>query len=71
MAERIRMIVDTTDTVRRAVQLRRVKLGGKESLSDIVNAILEEALAEEIAEIQRFDAPGEAKEKKTKRKGGD
>jgi hypothetical protein len=63
MGERVRMIIDTTDTIRRAVQLRRVKLGGTGTLSEVVNAILQEALAEEIAEVERYDAPKTKKPK--------
>jgi hypothetical protein len=53
--DRIRMIVDTEDVIRRAVQLRALKQGvvarRKIGYSEVVTAILREALAEEIAEL--------------------
>jgi HEAT repeat protein len=53
--DRIRMIVDTEDVIRRAVQLRALKQGvvarRKVGYSEVVTAILREALAEEIAEL--------------------
>lgn len=55
MAERIRLIIDTDDIVRRAVQLRKVKGGTGESASEIVTAILREALADEISELEQHD----------------
>jgi hypothetical protein len=66
MAERIRLIIDTEDVIRRAVQLRKVKAGLGESSSDIVNAILREALAEEIAELERHAQGEEGKKRKGK-----
>jgi Arc/MetJ-type ribon-helix-helix transcriptional regulator len=64
MAERIRLIIDTEDVIRRAVQLRKVKSGAGESVSDIVNAILREALAEEIKELEEHAASEDRKRKK-------
>jgi hypothetical protein len=69
MTERIRLIVDTTDDVRRAVLLRRIKTGAA-SISDLVNAILREVLAEEIAEVQSYPKippPGEQPKKRRKK----
>ena len=64
MADRIRLIVDTEDLIRRAVHLRKVKSGTSDSISDIVNEILREALAEEIAELEHHSqAKGEGKKK--------
>ena len=68
MAERIRLIIDTDDIVRRAVHLRRIKMPGVVSNSDVVNAILREALAAEIAEIEGYDKPAE-KPRQKKGKG--
>ena len=63
MTERIRLIIDTDDEVRRAVQLRRLRQAGNPTTSDVVNAILREALAEEIAE-NRKHLPGSERPKK-------
>jgi hypothetical protein len=57
MADRIRLIVDTDDTVRRAVHLRRIKTGGDTTVSDVVNQILREALAVEIREVESYPPP--------------
>jgi hypothetical protein len=54
MAERIRMIVDTDEMMRRAVQLRRLKMPTGTTVSDVVNHILREALAEELAEVATY-----------------
>lgn len=75
---RIRLIIDTDDIVRRAVQLRKAKSRGGESMSDIVGAILREALAEEIGELEAHDRaldmpekkPGRKPERKPKRQEG-
>src|SRR5262245_20667559 len=68
MVERIRLAIDTDEVVRRAARLRSVKRGGGVTLSDIVNEILREALAEEIAELEQ--ASGETTEpRKSKRPG--
>jgi hypothetical protein len=69
MAERIRLIIDTDDVVRRAVHLRRIKTPGTPSNSDVVNAILREALAEEIAEVEGYDKSGGEKPRRKKGKG--
>jgi hypothetical protein len=72
-AERVRLIIDTTEQIQRALDLRvhkvgaeRVRKGGKSpSKSDIANEILAAGLAEELAEID-----GQANDKKpaTKKK---
>lgn len=66
MTDRIRLIIDTEDVVRRAVQLRKVKSGTGETISDIVNEILRAALAEEIEELERHARIGQAKKKRDK-----
>lgn len=70
MAERIRLIIDTEDVVRRAVHLRKVKSGGDATASDIVNAILREALAAEIAELEQHTQSQQGGEKKPKKRAG-
>jgi hypothetical protein len=67
--DRIRLIVDTDAVIRRAVQLRKAKSLPGESMSDIVTAILRDALAEEIAELERHDR-GEDRPAR-KRRGGE
>lgn len=57
---RIRLIIDTDDDIRRAVRLRAVKMGGDVTNSDVVNAILRDALAAEIAEVHTYPT-GETK----------
>jgi hypothetical protein len=52
MSDRIRLIIDTDDDIRRAVQLRRIKMPRGTSTSDVVNQILRQELAEEIASLQ-------------------
>ena len=59
MTERIRLIIDTDDTVRRAVQLRRIKMPRGTTASDVVNEILRGALAEEIAQLGGYPDEGE------------
>src|SRR4051794_27695683 len=58
---RTRLIIDTTDTIRRAVRLRALKMGVQEQRevthSEVVNAILQEALAGEIQEVLDFPGP--------------
>ncbi len=52
--ERVRMIVDTEDEIRRAVGLRLLKMPHGTTRSDVVNGILRDALAEELAEMKRY-----------------
>jgi hypothetical protein len=64
--ERIRLIIDTDGILRRAVHLRRLKMPDGTTVSDVVNGILREALAEEVKQIESygdFDSPpsGDAK----------
>jgi hypothetical protein len=68
MAERIRLIIDTEDVVRRAVRLRALKMGGDVTISDVVNAVLREALAVEIAEVEKYPHAGTGTGKKSGRK---
>jgi hypothetical protein len=71
MAERIRLIIDTEDVLRRAVHLRRLKMPAGTTVSDVVNGILRAALANEVEEIQSFgEIGGEAPRPKRKRKDG-
>jgi hypothetical protein len=65
LTEHIRLIFDTEEIVRRAVQLRRVKSRSGETMSVIIDGILREALAEEIDELKKHDR-GENKPKKRK-----
>jgi hypothetical protein len=70
-AERIRLIIDTEDDVRRAVHLRRLKMPGTASVSDVVNAILRAALAREIEEVRAYGVgEPEPEPEPKKRKGG-
>lgn len=54
--KRIRMIVDTTEELKRAVELRSLKLGvqrrRKVPHHEVVNEILQAALEQEIAELR-------------------
>jgi hypothetical protein len=52
--KRIRLIIDTDDAIRRAVHLRALKMGSDVTNSDVVNDILREALADEIAEVKSY-----------------
>jgi hypothetical protein len=52
--ERTRLIIDTEDILRRAVHLRRLKMAYDTSVSDVVNEILREALAQEIREVEAY-----------------
>jgi hypothetical protein len=62
---RIRLIIDTTERRRQAVRLRANRLseekllhGGEEiSPSDVLNSLIDEGLADELAEIDRANAP--------------
>jgi hypothetical protein len=58
--KRIRLIIDTTDRIRRAVQLRAFRMSAdraqKVSTSDFVNELFEEILADELADIDRKDS---------------
>jgi hypothetical protein len=58
MAERTRLIIDTTESIKRAILLRKIKLPSDLTISDVVNGILREALAEEIAEVERYQSEG-------------
>ncbi len=64
MTERIRLMVDTEDVIRRAVRLRALKQGDDVTNSDVVNAILREALADEIAEVSSYPQSGTGSGKK-------
>ncbi len=69
--ERTCMIVDTDDAIRRAVQLRKVKMARGTSLSDVVNGILRgtmKPLTQELAELEQYgihpdDPPAQPKKK--------
>jgi hypothetical protein len=60
-ARRIRLIIDTTDLLRRALQRRAMKQSLQENRkvthSEALNAILERALADEISELQGASPP--------------
>lgn len=60
MADRIRLIIETEEDVRLAVKLRCVR--DDVSISELVNRILREALAEEIQDAKKYAS------KKAKRK---
>jgi hypothetical protein len=66
-APRVRLIADADETLNAAVQLRASKQSVVEkrrvSKSDVITSILREALADEIAEIERYSA-GSKKPKK-------
>jgi hypothetical protein len=69
--ERTRLIIDTEDEIRLAVRLRALKT--RQDNSAVVNAILREALAAEIAEVQSYPQAGGSGKKpgpKRKEKGG-
>jgi hypothetical protein len=68
--ERIRLIIDTDDVVRRAVHLRRIKSAGQITVSDVVNGILREALAAEIAEVEGYQSEEPPTPPKGKKGGG-
>jgi hypothetical protein len=68
MTERIRLIIDTEDVVRRAVQLRKIK-SGADTISDVVNGILREVLADEIAELEQHAQKQSGSPKRRKPKG--
>ncbi len=67
--DRIRLIIDTDDATRRAVRLRALKMGQDTTISDVVNVILREVLADEIAEVENYpqSTPGSAKKPGRKR----
>jgi hypothetical protein len=69
MTERIRLIIDTDEVTRRAVHLRRLKMPAGTTMSDVVNDILRDALAEEVEQIKSYGALGGAP-KPRKKKGG-
>jgi hypothetical protein len=75
MAERIRLIVDTDEVIRRAVRLRALKLGDDFTISDVVNDILRNALADEIAEVKNYPQAGSGSARKPgpkpKKRGGE
>ena len=52
--DRTRLVVETTELLRRAVRLRVLKHEDNVTSSDVVNEILTTALADEIAEVQLF-----------------
>lgn len=54
MTERIRLIIDTEDVIRRAVHLRKIKMPTGTTVSDVVNGILRQALAEEIGQVEGY-----------------
>jgi hypothetical protein len=62
--ERIRLIVDTDDVLRRAVHLRKIKMASGTTVSDVVNGILRAALAEEVRQVEGYQAEA------PKKKGG-
>lgn len=68
---RIRQIIDTTDTMRRALKLRTMKLGVQRlrevTVSEFLNELLEQELAEEIKEIEKDDAEPESPKPRRKR----
>jgi hypothetical protein len=68
--ERIRLIIDTDDVVRRAVGLRKLKMPSGTTNSDVVNEILRAALAEEIAQVEGYEQEASDK-RKSKKKGGE
>lgn len=49
--ERIRLIVDTTELLRRAVKLRAAKEGLTNS--EVINRLIREYLAEELEEVEK------------------
>jgi len=57
MAERIRLIIDTDDDLRRAIKLRLLRGPAGATTSDLVNEILRKALADEVAEVQSYPRP--------------
>jgi hypothetical protein len=69
MPERTRLIIDTDDVLRRAVHLRRIKMPTGTTVSDVVNGILREALAREIAEVSNYPDAGPAKSRRRKTDG--
>lgn len=77
MAERIRLIVDTDEVIRRAVRLRALKMGDDVTHADVVNGILRgdyPSLKEEIAEVEKFpqasSGTGKKPGRKPKKEGG-
>jgi hypothetical protein len=44
--------------LKRAVLLRKIKMPSDVTISDVVNGILREALAEEIAQVERYQSEG-------------
>ncbi len=70
MTERIRLIIDTDDLLRRAVHLRRIKMGGSVTASDVVNGILREALAQEINEVASYPTTEEPPPPKPRKRKG-
>lgn len=60
-AIRPRLAIDTTDRVLRAIELRAIAMSAKArrvvGKSEAANVILEEALAPELAEVDREDLP--------------
>ena len=68
MAERIRLIVDTDDLIRRAVRLRALKRGSDVTVSDVVNEALRKEFAEEIAEVENYPQAAGGTGKKPGRK---
>jgi hypothetical protein len=64
--DRIRLIIDTDDVLRRAVHLRKIKMASGTTVSDVVNGILREALAQELAEVEKYGSE-ESASKKSKR----
>lgn len=59
---RVRLIIDTDEEIRHAIALRVMRLKVRENRrganqSDAVNAILREALADELAEVRRMSKP--------------
>ncbi len=69
---RVRQIFDTSEDLRNAIRLRAFRQGvstGREvSTSDIINAILEEVLTDELDEVRRLPKAS-AKSKPGRKKG--
>jgi ribosomal protein S7 len=68
--DRIRLVVDTEEVIRRAVRLRALRTG--KDNSDVVNDVLREALADEITEASKFPhATGKKRGRKPKKGGNE
>lgn len=63
---RIRLVIDTDARRRRAVHVRAAKTG--QSVSDVVNRLIDEGLSQEIAEVQDTPPPPSTTGKKRGRK---